>query len=136
MLELVTVDDARHQLRLDEPGSDGGPDDPWLAIAIPAISEAVRLWLKADWRLYLPARDSAGDVVVDSAGDPVPAEDSDGPIVHPTVRLAVLVELASQFRFREGEGKDNVVTPDAGHGYVLNKASTALLSALRRSTVA
>lgn len=135
MLELVTVEDARHQLRLDEPGSDGGPDDPWLAIAITAISEAVRLWLKADWRLYLPARDSAGDVIVDSAGNPVPAEDSNGPIVHPAVRLAVLVELSSQFRFREGEG-DNAVPADAGHGYVLNKASTALLTPLRRPTVA
>lgn len=136
MLELVTVEDASHQLRLDEPGSDGGPDDPWLEIAIPAISEAVRLWLKQDWRMYLPARDSGGAVIVDSDGNPVPAEDSNGPIVHPTVRLAVLVELASQFRFREGEGTDNVVTPDAGYGYVLNKASTALLTPLRRPTVA
>lgn len=131
MLELVTVDDAREQLRLDS-----SDNDPWVHIAIQGVSEAVRAWMKDDWRLYLPARDSSGDVVVDSDGDPVPAEDSDGPIVHPTVRLAVLVELASQFRFREGEGKDNVVTPDAGHGYVLNKASTALLSALRRPTVA
>lgn len=134
MLDLVTKADARHQLRLDDPDSDGGPDDPWLDLAIPAISEAVRLWLKADWRLYAPERDSNGDVVVDSAGNPVPAEDSAGPIVHPTVRLAVLVELASQFRFREGEG-DNAVTPDAGYGYTLNKASTALLSGLRRPTV-
>lgn len=136
MLELVTIEDARAQLRLDDPGSEGGADDAWLAIVIPAISEAVRAWLKDDWRLYLPARDSAGAIVRDSNDDPVPAEDSNGdPIVHPTVRLAVLVELASMFRFREGEGKDNVVTPDAGYGYVLNKASTALLAPLRRPTV-
>jgi len=138
--ELVTIEDARAHLRLDyESDSDGdthGPDDPWLQTAIPAISEAVRGWLKDDWRLYLPARDSTGAVVLDSNDDPVPAEDSNGdPIVHPTVRLAVLVELASVFRFREGEGKDNVVTPDAGYGYVLNKASTALLTPLRRPTV-
>lgn len=82
------------------------------------------------------ARDSGGAVIVDSDGNPVPAEDINGPIVHPTVRLAVLVELSSQFRFREGEGTDNVVTPDAGYGYVLNKASTALLTPLRRPTVA
>ena len=131
MLELVAIEDAREQLRLDS-----ADNDPWLAIAIPAISEAVRLWLKAGWRLYMPARDSDGAVIVDSDGNPVPAEDSDGPIVHPTVRLAVLVELSSQFRFREGEGTDNVVTPDAGYGYVLNKASTALLTPLRRPTVA
>src|SRR5690606_5781741 len=101
--ELVTIEDARAHLRLDyESDSDGdthGPDDPWLQTAIPAISEAVRGWLKDDWRLYLPARDSTGAVVLDSNDDPVPAEDSNGdPIVHPTVRLAVLVELASVFR--------------------------------------
>jgi len=50
--------------------------------------------------------------------------------------LAVLVEIASQYRYREGEGKDNVVTPDAGYGYVLNKASTALLVPLRKPTLA
>lgn len=135
MLELVSIDDVREQLRLDATTA-GGPDDAWLAIIIPAISEAVRAWLKDDWRLYLPERDSAGQVVTDSNGDPVPAEDSDGPIVNPSVRLAVLAEIASQFRFREGEGRDNVVTPDAGYGYVLNKASTALLTPLRRPTVA
>ena len=131
MLELVTIDDAREQMRLDS-----ADNDPWVHLAIQGVSEAVRMWLKDDWRLYLPERDSAGDVVLDSSGAPIPAEDSDGPIVHPTVRLAVLVELSSQYRFREGEGKDNVVTPDAGYGYVLNKASTALLAALRRPTAA
>ena len=135
MLELVTIEDARAQLRLDEVDSDGGADDAWLALAIPGVSEAVRSWLKDDWRLYLPERDSDGVIVTDSDGDPVPAEDSDGPIVHPTVRLAVLVELASQFRFREGEG-DNGIDPSAGHGYVLSKGATALLSGLRKSTVA
>lgn len=136
MLELVSIEDAREQLRLDS-DSTGGPDDAWLEIAIPAISEAVRSWMKQDWRLYLPERDSAGNIVRDSNDDPIPQENSNGdPIVHPTVRLAVLVEIASQYRFREGEGKDNVVTPDAGHGYILNKASTALLTGLRRPTVA
>jgi len=96
----------------------------------------VRTWLKDDWRLYLPERDSAGAVITDTDGDPIPAEDSNGnPITHPTVRLAVLLELASQFRFREGEG-DNVVPPDAGHGYTLSKGATALLASLRKPTVA
>jgi hypothetical protein len=133
MLELVTVEDARHQLRLDY-DSDGGPDDPWLAIAIPAISEAVRRWLKEDWRLYLPARDSGGAVIVDSDGNPVPAEDSNGPIVHPTVRLAVLVELERQYRFRGGEGSETDESP--GMGYTLGKGATALLTPLRKPTVA
>lgn len=136
MLELVTIDDARQQLRLDEGNSDGGADDAWLELAIPGVSEAVRTWLKEDWRLYLPERDSDGAVITDTDGDPIPAEDSNGNrITHPTVRLAVMLELASQFRFREGEG-DNVVPPDAGHGYTLSKGATALLAGLRKPTVA
>ena len=51
------------------------------------------------------------------------------------VKAAVLLELGSVYRFREGEGTENVVTPDAGYGYVLNKASTALLSSLRKPTI-
>ena len=136
MLELVTIDDARQQLRLDEIDSNGGADDAWLALAIPGVSEAVRSWLKDDWRLYLPERDTAGAVITDTDGDPIPAEDSNGnPITHPTVRLAVLLELASQFRYREGEG-ENVVPTDAGHGYTLSKGATAILGGLRKPTVA
>ena len=136
MLELVTIDDARQQLRLDEIDSNGGADDAWLVLAIPGVSEAVRSWLKDDWRLYLPERDTAGAVITDTDGDPIPAEDSNGnPITHPTVRLAVLLELASQFRYREGEG-ENVVPADAGHGYTLSKGATAILAGLRKPTVA
>ena len=132
MLELVTIDDARQQLRLDEIDSNGGADDAWLALAIPGVSEAVRSWLKDDWRLYLPERDTAGAIITDTDGDPIPAEDSNGnPITHPTVRLAVLLELASQFRYREGEG-ENVVPADAGHGYTLSKGATAILAGLRK----
>ena len=136
MLELVTIDDARQQLRLDEIDSNGGADDAWLALAIPGVSEAVRSWLKDDWRLYLPERDTAGAIITDTDGDPIPAEDSNGnPITHPTVRVAVLLELASQFRYREGEG-ENVVPADAGHGYTLSKGATAILAGLRKPTVA
>lgn len=131
-LDLVTVEEARQHLRLDAGDSGGGPDDLWLEIFIPAISEAVSLWVKDDARLYSPQIDSSGDVVLDSSGEPIPAE----PLtVRPVVKAAVLLELSSVYRYREGEGKDNAVTPDAGHGYVLNKASTSLLTSLRRSTV-
>lgn len=132
MTEFITIDDAREHLRLDS-----GSDDPWLSMFIPAISEAVRLWLKDDWRAYEVERDSDGEPVLDSDGRPVVVLDSDGePVVRWTVKAACLVELASQYRFREGEGKDNTVPADAGHGYVLNKASTALLTPLRRPTAA
>lgn len=131
MLDLVSQAEAQEHLRAED------ADQSWLAIFIPAISQAVALWLKDEWRLYELLRDGSGEVVRDSNDDPVPLEDSNGdPIVKAIVKAAVLVELASQYRYREGEGKDNVVTPDAGHGYVLNKASTALLAPLRKSTVA
>jgi len=136
MLELVTLDEARQQIRSDG-DSDGADDDLWLDIAIKAASAAVAGWLKDRWRLYQPELDSEGKPVLDSDGVPVLETDSNGDfIVAPVVRLAVLVEVSSQYRFREGEGKDNVVTPDAGHGYVLNKASTALLAHLRKTPVA
>lgn len=131
MLEFVTPADAREQLRID---SDA--DDRWLAIWIPAVSASVAAWLKQEWRLYVLLRDSSGVVVTDSSGTPLPVLDSDDlPIVQPAVIAATLLELASQYRYREGEG-DNVVPSDAGHGYVLSRAATAQLAPLRRTTVA
>ena len=131
MDDLVTLQDAREHLRLDG-DSGGGADDAWLMIFIPAISQAVALWLKDSWRLYVQEVDSGGPVV-DSAGDPVPAEPL---VVKPVVKAAVLLELGSVYRYREGEGVDNVVPSDAGYGYILNKTSTALLAGLRQPTVA
>jgi hypothetical protein len=129
--ELVTAAEARAHLRLDTAPA-GTPDDLWLAVFIPAISEAVLGWLKDEWRAYVPEEDSSG-VIVDSAGDPVPAV----PLVAKfSVKAAVLLELGNAFRNREGEGTDNVVPSDAGWGYTLNKASTALLAPLRKSTLA
>ena len=124
-MELVTVDEAAQQLRLDDDGH-----DDWLAIWIPAVSAAVASWLKDEWRLYIPETDSDGETVYDIDGDPVPSE-----TVQPAVKGAVLIELASQFRFREGQG-DNVVPSHEGHGYTLSKAATAMLAGLRKPTVA
>lgn len=131
MLDLVTAAEAKSHLRIDSTA-----DDVWLAIFIPAISEAVALWLKDSWRLYEPELDAGGDPILDSAGDPIPSEDSNGLVVRWVVKAAVLIELGNVYRFREGEGTDNAVPDAAGHGYVLNKASTALLAPLRKSTLA
>jgi hypothetical protein len=131
MLELVTVDEAAQQLRLDDDAY-----DDWLAIWIPAVSAAVASWLKDDWRLYVPEIDSSGDVVVDSSDDPVPSE-----VVHPSVKAAVLLELASQMRYREGEGDNRMESMGAvvlagAHGFTLSRGATAILSGLRKPTVA
>lgn len=131
--DLVTLAEARAHLRLDfeEDSGDGfGPDDSWLEVFIPAISEAVAGWVKEDARLYVSATDSAGEPIIDSSGEPVPAEPL---VVRPVVKAAVLLELSNVYRYREGEGKDNAMP--AADGYVLNKASTALLTPLRRPTV-
>lgn len=129
--DLVTLQEAYEHLRLDY-DSNGSSDDAWLTVFIAAISEAVSAWLKVDARLYVPEVDSSGAPLLDSAGDPIPALPL---VVRPIVKAAVLVELGSQYRFREGEGVDNVVPDAAGWGYVLNKTSTALLTPLRKSTV-
>lgn len=133
MAELVTLAEAQNHLRLDT----GTADDAWLSVFIPAISEAVLNWLKDEWRAYVPELDSAGEPILDTDGDPIPEVDSDGEFTPKwSVKAAVLLELGNAYRNREGEGKDNVVTPDAGWGYVLNKASTAILQPLRKTTVA
>ena len=131
MIDLITIEQAREHLRLDADSS-GGPDDAWLAIFIPAISAAVAGWIKEPARLYVPEVDSSGFVVYDSSGEPVPAE----PLAaRPEIVGAILLELSSAYRYREGEGRENVVSADAGYGYVLNKSSTAILMHLRKATV-
>lgn len=129
--DLVTLQEAYEHLRLDY-DSNGSSDDAWLTVFIAAISEAVSAWLKVDARLYVPEVDSSGAPLLDSAGDPIPALPL---VVRPVVKAAVLIELGSVYRYREGEGVDNVVPDAAGWGYVLNKTSTALLTPLRKSTV-
>jgi hypothetical protein len=131
MVEFVTKAQAQEQLRLDP-----GADDSWLEFAIPAVSAAVDSWLKSPWRRYELQRDGAGAPIIGADGIPLPVLDDEGkPVLASQVVLATLVELASHSRFREGEG-DNTVPADAGHGYVLSRAATALLAPLRRSTVA
>lgn len=130
MLELVTIEEVRAHLRIDDVDSDGGPDAPWLAIFIPAISEAVSVWLKDEWRLYEPLKDSNGVVIEDSSGDPLPTD-----TVRWVVKAAVLIEIERQYRYRGGESEADVPTEN-GHGYTLGKGATALLSGLRKSTVA
>lgn len=130
MAELVTMNEARAHLRID---SDA--DDEWLQIWIPAIGDAVLSWLKNSWRLYAQLKDADGVVQMDGNGVPLPLLDANGaPVVNPRVKSAALVELAQQYRFRDGSDA-GVVPSHAGHGYVLGAGATALLSGARKSTV-
>jgi len=125
---LVSLSEACDHLRIDDVADDG-----WLNVMIPAVSQAVLLWLKDDWRAYELEYDDAGEVVL-SDGKPVMRLDEGGqPIVKPVVKAAVLVELAAQFRFREGDAPQ--VPAHWGHGYTLGIGATALLTPLRRATV-
>lgn len=135
MANLVSKAQAFNHLRFDT-DLETGPDADWLDIWIPVVSESVIGWLKDWWRVYQIEVDADGVPIEDSNGDYIALEDSNGMIPRSRVVGAVLLELESMNRFRDGGGKDNVVPSDAGHGYALNKASTALLSTLRKSTVA
>lgn len=127
---LVTLQEAKNHLLVDTSAGDS-----WIEMAIEGVSDAVLRWLKKDWRAYVLLEDSNGNVIVDSNGDPFPLEDSNGPIVKPVVKMATLVELAVQYRFRDGDGTP-AVPSHWGHGYVLSAGPTSLLAALRKSTVA
>ena len=116
-MSLITLTEAKAHLYIDDDAHDA-----WLTVFIAAISQAVSLWVKNDARLYVPEMDSNGDMVPSA-------------LVEPVVKAAVLIELSSVFRFREGEGRDNTIPSADGYGYVLNKTSTALLTPLRKPTV-
>lgn len=107
MIDLVSVADAREHLRLDSDNGIG-PDDVWLSIWIPAVSQAIGLWLRDESRAFF--------------------EDTDGKHVHPVVRAAALVELATQYRNREDRPTDSP-------NYIINRSSAMLLSGLRAPQV-
>ena len=131
MTRLVEIDEVRRHLRVD---SDA--DDLWIDLFAEAISDAVLSWLKEDWRAYVPALDSNGDIITDSNGDHIPALDANGEMtVKPQVKAAVLVELGQQYRFRDGSGAATVQS-HWGHGYVLGQGATALLVSVRKATLA
>lgn len=124
MLSLVTQQFAAEQINTTVEAHGA-----WLSMWIPIVSNTVAMWLKDEWRLYDPEIDSAGDVVLDSNGDPIPTD-----VVNLAVQGAIVVELAYLFRNREGEGA--TVSSDAGYGYMLNQSSTNMLQALRKTTIA
>jgi hypothetical protein len=129
--DLVTAEEVRFQCRIDPPDSNyEDPNEAWINLWITVVSQSVASWLKDEWRIFLPLLDSNDEIIRDSNDNPIQSD-----VVNPIVRGAVLVEIASQFRFREGEG-DNRVESHEGHGYVLSKTATAMLAPLRKTTLA
>lgn len=132
MAEYVTLSEVKSHLLVDT-----NAHDSWINMMIPAISGAVLSWIKDAWRAYTLETDEGGDVIYDSNGDGIPVEDSSGPIVNPVVKAATLVEIALQFRFRDGADATSAYVPSHwGHGYVLGIGATSLLAGIRKSTVA
>lgn len=130
-MALVTLEEAKAHVLVDTDASDA-----WLTMAIESVSNAVLTWLKKDWRAYVLVTDTAGDPLVDSSGDPFVMTDTAGdPIVKPVVKMATLVEIAVQYRFRDGDGTP-AVPSHWGHGHVLSAGPTSLLAGLRKGTVA
>ena len=126
---LIEYEDARNHLRID-----GDDDDAWLEIFIPVVSEAIAAWLKDPYRLYEWEADLDGNTIRDENGNPIIMRDIDGkPLIRRLVRGAALVELASQYAHREGDGKTQHA---AGHwDYALCVGATNLLTGIRKTTV-
>jgi len=117
---LVTLQQASDHLRRDTTA-----DDADLARKIHQASAAVLEYLKqaSPWA---QARDSAGQPLFDSAGNPLPEVDSAGePVIHPSVEAAVLIMTGYLYRLRDSN-------PDEAfeQGY-LPRPVTALLYPLR-----
>jgi len=97
--DLVTLEQARDQCRIDDVDSDGdGPDDVWLTLCISAASKAVLNYL--DGATFL---DSDGLVI----GSDVPAD----------VKLTTLFLVAEYFKNREA-AQDGAVDAQFGYGFL------------------
>lgn len=112
--DLVTLQEAVTNLRAE-------PDDPSIPLLLSAASEAVLEYI-GDPSFV----DSAGFVLVDSAGDPlgVPAR----------IKVATLLLLTDMYENRKPTPSDPVPA-EYGYGY-LPRAVVALLYPLRTPTLA
>lgn len=104
MADLVTLTDAKEQLRID-----GADDDAWLTAAIAGVSHAVVQWCGGD---ESKVRDAGGEVL-------------------PNVVTAAMVEIAFQYANREGPEAAYVLAWHA-NGYPLSAGATAFLQSLHK----
>lgn len=122
---LVTLAEAQKHLRVD---TDADSDD--LALKVRAASGAVMNYLKSG-SPYIPAVDSAGATLFDSAGRIIPAVDASGePLVRWEVKDATLIMVGYLYRLRD-DNEDGAYEM----GF-LPKPVTALLYSLRDPALA
>lgn len=119
MNDLVTLKQARDQLRME-----AGGDDEDLQLKITAASEMVLRYLGKGADAFLQ---EDGTVATDAQGKPqgIPA----------TVQLATLVTVNYLVRERDGSQK-NAVDPQHGYGYALPKSAVSMLYSMRRPGIA
>jgi|SRR5690625_694569 len=103
-MTICTQQEIKHHLYIDDDAH-----DDWLDMMGPAVESAIIQWVGGEDRLY-----------------------DDNAQVIPCVKTAFLVELAYQFRDREGP--DDTTWYETG--YVLNAGSTAFLTPLRKPRIA
>lgn len=119
---MITVEDCKLHCRVDNDA-----DDNWFAFMIGVVSQAVVSWLGDKSRLY--------EYEEDSFGEPVVVKDSFGnPVMSQLVEAAMLIEIAMQYKNREG-GDQATIPVHWGHGYILGIGATSLLAGLRKSRV-
>lgn len=93
MTGLVTLTEARARVRFDSEDSGGSPDDGDLQIMINSASRSVLRYIASGDQDFL---DSNGDVIENSAGEPVGIPDD--------IKDAVLLWVAIKYRNRDEDG--------------------------------
>lgn len=127
-MDFVTLQEASDHLRRDTTR-----DDADLQIKITAASDMVRRYVKymPPWE---PARDSNGQELFDSAGNPIYEEDSAGQrFVRSELRMATLQLIDELYNSRGGEQR-GLIDAKFGYGY-LPRGVIATLYGLRTPTL-
>lgn len=132
MVMLVTLEQAKDHLRVD---TDDGDAD--LALKINAASNAILNYLGRTGVAYQYLLDTAGDLLYDTAGDPVYLLDSAGnKTVLQEVQAAVMIMLGVIYIDRDGQNfVDGGNTQSLGE-LTLPRTVKWLLDPLRRPRVA